>query len=134
MTGSFRGSRYMIKLRITASVNPTEDLDKVIKSITNIFGDIPLEFLEDGIMLRANLEGTESVKELRNRIAQYKIRSTINTVLTSWMKEDYLSFGLNRQAAFAGHVSLNLANEDPMGAIQVRVRGNIESFIRFIST
>ena len=72
------------------------------------------------------------MKELRNRIAQDRIRTTIYNTLTRWVNGNNLSFGFNRQAAYAGHVSLNLTNEDPMGPIQVQIHGDVEEIIDFL--
>ena len=39
----------------------------------------------------------------------------------------------NRQAAYAGHFSLNLKGEDAMGPIQVRVEGDVQAVISYLS-
>lgn len=122
----------MTSIRIKAQLQPTEDPEKVEKAIRNLFGDIPLNHNKDESIITAKLEKPESLRDFRSRIAQDRIRTTLNNTLTRWTKEDYLSFGLNRQAAYAGHVSLNLTNEDPMGPIQVQIRGDIEEVIAFI--
>ena len=54
-------------------------------------------------------------------------------MLTRWTRGDELSFGLSRQAAYAGHVSLNLEGADPMGPIQVSVKGDVEELVRFLT-
>jgi predicted RNA binding protein with dsRBD fold (UPF0201 family) len=70
--------------------------------------------------------------ELKRKIAQDRIRDTIRSVFTRWKENDRLSFGLNRQAAYAGHVSLNLQNEDPMGPIQVLITGGVDEAVEFL--
>ena len=74
----------------------------------------------------------KSLANFRSIIARDRIRTTLNNTLLRWMNEDYLSFGLNRQAAFAGHVSLNLTNEDPMGPIQVQIKGDVQDVISYL--
>jgi len=119
---------------IQAHVNPTEDPKKVTKAIRNLFGDIPLIFDASNNNLTGKITKIEGIREFRARIAQDRIRTTIKNTLTRWMTDEYLSFGLNRQAAFAGHVSLNLTNEDPMGPIQVKIKGDIQDVIDFLCT
>ena len=119
---------------IEAYVNPTEDPKKVTKAIRNLFGNIPLIFDASNNNLTGKITKIEGIKQFRGRIAQDRIRTTIKNTLTRWMTDEYLSFGLNRQAAFAGHVSLNLTNEDPMGQIQVQIKGNIQDVIDFLCT
>ena len=115
---------------IRAGLQPTEDLGKVAQAIRNIFGEIELETKQD--VVSARLEGFEALSGLRGKIAQDRIRDTIKTVFTRWAEENLLSFGLNRQAAYAGHVSLNLKGEDPMGPIQVRIEGDVQRVITYL--
>jgi len=122
----------MTSIKIKAQLQPTEDPEKVKKAIHNLFGNIPLNHDKEESLITAKLEEPESLRDFRSRIAQDRIRTTLNNTLTRWTKDNYLSFGLNRQAAYAGHVSLNLTNEDPMGPIQVQIRGDIEQVITFI--
>ena len=115
---------------IRARLQPTEDPGKVAQAIRNMFGEIELE-TKQGVV-SARLEGVEAISGLRGRIAQDRIRDTVKKMFTRWAEEDVLSFGLNRQAAYAGHVSLNLKGEDPMGPIQVRIEGDVQSVISFL--
>jgi len=119
-------------IRISCRVNPTESPEKVRKALTNMFGEI--ELIETEVEFTAELEGYLSFRELRARIAQDKIRDTMSNVLTRWTDGDRLSFGLNRQAAYAGHVSMTLENEDPMGPIQVVVEGDVKEVVTFLTS
>lgn len=121
----------MTKIRIKAEVQATEDADKVICAIRNIFGNIEIKQDVNSSLLMANIDETQ-LSEFRKKITQDRIRTTIHDTLCRWTNEDYLSFGLNRQAAYAGHVSLNLTNEDPMGPIQIQMRGNIQEVIEYL--
>ena len=124
----------MISIKIKARIQPTEDPEKIIKAITNLFGNVQLDHdLEENIVI-GKLSKINQLNELRSRIAQDRIRTTLNKTLTRWTNENYLSFGLNRQAAYAGHVSLNLTNEDPMGPIQVQIRGDVPKLIEFLTS
>lgn len=121
---------FLIVIKITAMLQPTEDPLKVSQAIKNLFGDISLIVGEHDIS--ASLVGIKSLEKFRGVIAQDRIRDTLKNVFNRWRKEDLLNFGLNRQAAFAGHVSLNLENEDPMGPIKVEIRGDIDRVIGFL--
>ncbi|MBN2335204.1 hypothetical protein JXL21_06550 [Candidatus Bathyarchaeota archaeon] len=118
---------------IRAGLKPTEDPKKVEEAITKLFGEIALDTDADEMTISAKLDGVEALSDFRNRIAQDRIRDTLKRVLTRWTDEDRLSFGLNRQAAYAGHVSLNLQGEDPMGPIQVNIEGDVEQVIRYLT-
>ena len=123
----------MIKTTIKAYLNPTEDPDKVEKAIKNVFGDIELRH-EKGRSeyLFSEIEDIDGLHEFRSKIAQDRIRDTIHRVFSRWADENLLSFGLNRQAAYKNHVSLNLSNEDPMGPIEVKIEGDIPQVISFL--
>jgi predicted RNA binding protein with dsRBD fold (UPF0201 family) len=120
----------LIMINISAMLQPTEDPMKVSKAIMNLFGDIPIKIEEHEIS--ASLMGIKSLEKFKGVISQDRIRDTLRNVFTRWSKNDLLSFGLNRQAAFAGHVSLNLENEDPMGPIRVEIKGELDGVIRFL--
>lgn len=116
--------------RIRARLQPTEDPSKVAQAIRNMFGEIEVE-TKQGVV-SARLEEVEALSVLRGRIAQDRIRDTIKKVFTRWADENLLSFSINRQAAYAGHFSLNLEGEDPMGPIQIRIEGDVERVITYL--
>jgi predicted RNA binding protein with dsRBD fold (UPF0201 family) len=118
---------------IRVRIQPTEDPLKVAKAVKNLFGEIELQGDNENEVLTAKLEGIEALRELRGRIAQDRIRDTVRTMFTRWTREDELSFGLNKQAAYMGHASLSLEGDDPMGPIQVNVKGDIGEFITFLT-
>ncbi len=115
---------------IRARLQPTEDSCKVAQAIRNIFGEIELE-TKQGVV-SARLEGVEALSGLRGVIARDRVRDTVKKIFTWWSEEDHLSFGLNRQAAYAGHFSLNLKGEDAMGPIQVRVEKDVDTVIGYL--
>ncbi len=121
----------MTETKISAEINPTEDPEKVANAIVKIFGDIELSVSDDRIT--GELDGLIPLSTFRSRIASDKIKTTLGNVFRRWYEDDRLSFGLNRQAAHAGHVSINLQNEDPMGPIQVTIEDDIDEVITFLT-
>ena len=120
----------MTVTRIRARIQPTEDPDKVAQAIRNVFGEVELETKQE--LISARLEGVEALTGLRGVIARDRVRDTVRKVFTRWADDDRLSFGINRQAAYAGHFSLNLKGEDAMGPIQVMVEGDVENVIGYL--
>ena len=121
----------MTVTKINADLNPTEDPEKVVNAISKIFGEIELEISDDYIS--GELVGLMPLSTFRSRIASDKIKSSLGNVFRRRNADYMLSFGLNRQAAHAGHVSINLQNEDPMGPIQVTIEGDIDEVITFLT-
>jgi len=122
-----------LKATIRAELRPTEDPAKVERAIRNLFSGVELSLDQGGQAFTASITSLEEMQELRSRIAQDRIRDTLRVVLTRWTRGNELSFGLNRQAAYAGHVSVALQGEDPMGPIHVSVMGGVEDLIRFLT-
>ena len=122
----------MTIIKIQAELKSTEDPEKVTQAITNLFGKIPLNHDHEQGIITGKIEEVNQLNYLRSRIAKDRIKTTLQNMLTRWTEQDYLSYGLNRQAAYSGHVSLNLANEDPMGPIQIQIKGDIEQVIEFL--
>lgn len=122
----------MTSIRIKAQINPTEDPEKVTKAITNIFGNIQLNHDTEQNAITGKIGDLSNLNEIRARIAQDRIRTTLYSTFTRWVKDDYLRFGLNRQAAYARHISINLTNEDPLGPIQVQINGGVQEVINFL--
>lgn len=122
----------MTRTLVRSWVLPTEDPDKVSLAIRNIFGNMDLAYDGNASTFSGSLDGLEGLKSFRDKIAQDRIRDTLKRVFSRWRRGDELSFGLNRQAAYVGHVSLSLENEDPMGPIQVNISGEIDSVISYL--
>lgn len=121
----------MTVTKIKANINPTEDPNKIVDGIHKIFGEIELEITESTIS--GELDGLIALSTFRSRIASDKIKVSLSKVFARWSDGFTLSFGLNRQAAHAGHVSINLENEDPMGPIQVIIEEDIDDVIIFLT-
>jgi predicted RNA binding protein with dsRBD fold (UPF0201 family) len=112
-----------VNLSIRATVKPTEDADKIMLAILNIFPDAELEVIDNEI--RGTASGIERFGEL---LRSQKIRDAARGVLLRSRSEDGLRLLLNKQVAFMGKV--NFDSEGPLGNIEVVVGDdNIEGFI-----
>jgi len=113
-----------IILHVDAEVNPTEAEDKVKEAIENIFGNMNAASrpMTRGSMLVAEADGQESLVKFRNLLSREHIRAAARTVLLGGMDRRTVSFCLNKQAAYAGHVSFATeVAESPLGPIRVRI-------------
>jgi predicted RNA binding protein with dsRBD fold (UPF0201 family) len=72
--------------------------------------------------LIANVKGLETLATLRNVLRRDRIRDASRKPLFQGLNADVITFYLNKQVAFAGHVSFSEANsESPLGPIKVIV-------------
>lgn len=114
-----------IVVHIEVEVNPTEDLEKVKLAVENIFGaaTFEVESRRWGQLLIAETTGTEGLTKLYNLLRREQIRAAARKVFFSGMSEKSVTFYLNKQVAYAGHVSFcQQTAESPLGPINVQIR------------
>lgn len=114
-----------IRVHVEVEVNPTEDLEKVKQAVENIFGTLTFKVKSRtwGQLLIAKTAGTESLNKLYNILARERIRAAARKVLRSGMDENSVTFYLNKQVAYAGHISFSQKTaESPLGPITVQIR------------
>lgn len=119
------------KMTAKARVNPTEDLEKVIKAISNMFDYDEVEIGEDYVLVTGERESLERLKKsLKNR----QIRDTAETVLLRGVQGSEISFALNKQAALVGVPNFVDGELSPLGEINVKIEtDDVEGFIRWIT-
>jgi uncharacterized protein len=128
----------MVEVRVIAKahLNPTENEEKLEKAITNLFGEFPLRRSKEHgvtyIVLEA--EGFDALRQLKQRIASDRIRDATRAMLSRWAaKNEKVTFHLNRQAAYANHVSIYHASKSPLGPIEVEIEGPPEEIIEMLT-
>ena len=119
---------------VRAAVNPTESWEKVAQAVRNVLGDIALEQSERGgrVVLEGRLNRIEDLAPMRDAFARMRIRDAARSLFTRVAQEGLLSFELNKQAAYAGHVSFYSSGESPLGPIQVTLRGDVSGAIAYL--
>ena len=113
-----------ITVHIKADVNPTESEEKVKKAIGNMFGsvDIRTPDTHNAKTLTAESKGLEALTKIYNILRRERIRDAARTALLHGLDRRSVSFCLNKQVAFAGHVSFSQEEaESPLGPIRVKI-------------
>ena len=111
-----------IAIRMETEINPTEDEEKVKTAVANLFGNIPTQTKPSykGSILIAEAKGQEALVKLRNLLRMDRVRDAARKVLFEGLRGKTISFCLNKQVAFAGHVSFSEeVAESPLGPIKV---------------
>ncbi|MCW4016580.1 MAG: hypothetical protein NWF06_09435 [Candidatus Bathyarchaeota archaeon] len=114
-----------IVVNIEVQVNPTEDLQKVKHAVENIFGALTFNVKPKtwGQLLTAKTTGTQGLTKLSNLLNRERILAAARKVLRNAMNEDSITFYLNKQVAYAGHISFSQQTaESPLGPIKVQIR------------
>lgn len=122
-----------MKCKFTAEtpLNPTEDADKVIKTLSNMFDYDELEIGEGYISVTG---GKDSLLKLKEALEVRRIRNTARKILIKEAHVGVIYFKLNKQAAFSGVV--NFAEDDlsPLGEIKVKIEtDDVERFIDWLA-
>lgn len=109
---------------LEADVNPTEDEEKVRTAINNVLGNasITIKQAKRGSTLFASAKGQDSLIKLRNLLRNDRIRDAARRILFKSIRGKTISFYLNKQVAFAGHVSFSEeTSESPLGPIHFTI-------------
>lgn len=80
----------------------------------------------------SKLEGLKDLEHFHYLIARGRIRSSLRRIFNIIKNGKTLKFSLNRQAAFAGYISLYHDKESVLGPILVTVKGDINGFIEHV--
>ena len=99
---------------VSAPIFPSEDQNKVVQAITNIFPSAALE-ISDG-----NAEGKADIEHFSTQIRRQKILDAARSVMIRGRRKDRTAFLLNKQAAFAGKISFT-DERSVLGTIRVTI-------------
>jgi len=114
-----------VELRVRAEVRPSEDREKVLTALENIFPSLEFKVKKrDGLtFFEASGKGKEDLAAFKEHLRQQLIRDAARGFLRDKIEavgDGFLSFGLNKQAAFKGKVNL-VDFEITLGPINVEI-------------
>ena len=110
-----------VELKIQATVNPSEQLGKVISAITNIFNGCSPE-LKHGSLIVATCIGYKYLTTVYDQIRARSAIGVLRRMLTNNQVSNTTRFLLNKQAAVAGTlVVIEDESESPLGPIRVTI-------------
>jgi hypothetical protein len=108
-------------------INPTEGEEKVEAAVRNVLSKVSITIKPQGkgCVLTAEASGQESLVKLRSLLRTDRIRDAARKALFRSIRGNTISFCLNKQVAFAGHVSFSEETaESPLGPIRVTITSN----------
>jgi predicted RNA binding protein with dsRBD fold (UPF0201 family) len=113
-----------IAVRVETEINLTESEEKVKTAVANLFGNVSTEIKPSykGSTLNAEAKEQEALVKLRNLLRSDRIRDAVRKALFGGLRGKTIRFCLNKQVAFAGHVSFSEeVAESPLGPIRVTI-------------
>ena len=114
-----------IRVYVEAEINPTESEGKVKRAIENVFGNVETKVqpIYKGAKLTAETKSLESLTKLYNLLRRERIRNAARKALFEGLNGKTITFCLNKQVAYAGHISFSKEiAESPLGPIKVKIR------------
>jgi predicted RNA binding protein with dsRBD fold (UPF0201 family) len=114
-----------VSVHIEVELNPTESEQKVKEAVENIFGAMNMQTrpLHKGGILLAEATGQEALVKFHGLLQREHIRAAARTVFLQGLEKTSVSFCLNKQVAYAGHVSFSQeVAESPLGPIKVKIK------------
>jgi uncharacterized protein len=114
-----------ITIHIEAEINPTETEPKVREAIEKMFGPMNTQIKPQrkGSLIQADTSNQDALTRFHDLLQREHIRAAARTVLLKGVDRKTLSFCLNKQVAYAGHVSFSQEqSESPLGPIRVEIR------------
>lgn len=128
----------MIKLIVRTIINPTEEDERVIKSVTNFFElqEINIEKVGDKKIVIGKGYGSISLKRFYHELRREKILDAARQYLKKGKKDNRVIFFLNKQVAYIGKISFSSFEfgESPLGAIIVEIEtNNPDRLIRWLT-
>jgi predicted RNA binding protein with dsRBD fold (UPF0201 family) len=113
-----------VSVHAEAEINLTESEEKVRRAFENIFGEVLMytKALRKGSLLVAEATGLDALSKFQNLLRRERIRSAARAVFYEGLEKNAVSFCLNKQVAFAGHVSFSKeVAESPLGPIRIKI-------------
>jgi len=114
-----------VEVQIEVDVNPTEDEVRVKRAVENMFSSMQFELkpLKRGSLLTAKATGMDGLTKFYNLLRRERIRDAARTVMYKGVNGQSIVFYLNKQVAYAGHISFSEpTGESPLGAIKVQIK------------
>lgn len=109
-------TRIVAKIQVVAPVHPTEDAEKVIQAVRQIFPDA--EVHDEGDQVRAM---TTSLDTLIRKASEERVLDAARGTLWRGRKGAHRTrFEVNKQAAFVGRVNFNEVTH-PLGDLEVNL-------------
>lgn len=126
-----------IMVLVEAEINPTETEEKVKTAVTNMLGELSVRVKPQrvGSVLFAEARSRGALEYFRGALRRDRVRAAARKLLRSNVRGNNVSFCLNKQVAFAGHVSFSQeTGESPLGPIRVVIKSeNLRELIDWLA-
>lgn len=113
-----------VTVTVETEIKPTESEEKVEAAVNNILmnASVTINAAQNDKTLVAKSQGQGSLFKMRNLFRSDRIRDAARKALLRNMRGNTIKFCLNKQVAFAGHISFSAETaESPLGPLYVTI-------------
>jgi predicted RNA binding protein with dsRBD fold (UPF0201 family) len=113
-----------VRVFVETEIYPTESEDNVKAAVNNVLNNATISIKSSikGSTLTAVAKGPDSLIKLRYLLSNDRIRDASRKFFFKSIRGNMISFCLNKQVAFAGHVSFSEETaESPLGPIRFSI-------------
>jgi predicted RNA binding protein with dsRBD fold (UPF0201 family) len=119
-SGDSSGLAERIELR--ASLSPTEDPQKVLAAMRQVFGDSECSVETKTYSVKLSPSSPKSLRRLHDQLRDRHVRAAARRLMLASLEGNLLTLKLNRQAATAGVLALcSNAVESPLGPLTLEI-------------
>lgn len=115
----------MLEVNLVVRIKPTEDPDKVLDAVKNIFPDLDFEIKEDRIVGKGS--GIDALRRFVEIVGREAIIPRTLQLLKERRRGDSIVIPIDKEVATIGRISYD--EEGEMGPIWLEIRGDVEEVI-----
>lgn len=108
---------YRVEIEAVTPVSHTEDPERVIAALEEVFPSAEIEHQHGELIARAH-----EIERLSELINKQRIQETARATLLEAIEGDTISFAISKQAAHAGVVNFALDDPAELGDIHIHIR------------
>ncbi|MEM2760160.1 MAG: RNA-binding domain-containing protein [Nitrososphaerales archaeon] len=127
-----RAPDVSLDIRAECHVYPSEDVEKVIRAVKNVLTNCTPEFTDNKVVTESR--NIESLSKIYEQARSRAVLGVLSRVLEDNRIANSTWFYLNKQAAYAGIVSIcEEESESPLGPIKITITTNqLQSIINWL--
>jgi predicted RNA binding protein with dsRBD fold (UPF0201 family) len=112
-------------VELRATVSPSEDPQKVLAAMRNVFGDCDYSADEGPDSIRLRSASSLCLQRLHDQLRDRHVRDAARRLMLASLEGKVLPLKLNRQAAAAGVLALcSSAVESPLGPLNLEIESD----------
>lgn len=117
-----QGAPLADRVELRATVSPSEDRQKVLSAMRQIFGECDYSVDEGANSIRLSSSSPRCLQRLHDQLRDRHVRDAARRLMLASLEGNSLPLKLNRQAATAGVLALcSNAVESPLGPLNLEI-------------